>query len=87
VEHDLPLLIGRRTGPVRRAAAPDARNLTQGLKETLRDIERDGLITRIVLSEIRAHVEYRLSGHGETVDRGYAQLGQQSSELGRRSTR
>ncbi len=37
------------------------------LTETLRDLEREGLILRIVHSEMPAHVEYRISLHGESV--------------------
>lgn len=37
------------------------------LTETLRDLEREGLIIRIVHSEMPAHVEYRISAHGESV--------------------
>ena len=37
------------------------------LTETLRDLEREELIVRIVHSEMPAHVEYRISPHGERV--------------------
>jgi DNA-binding HxlR family transcriptional regulator len=37
------------------------------LTDTLRLLEREGLITRIVHSEMPSHVEYRLSAYGETV--------------------
>ena len=37
------------------------------LTETLRGLEREGLITRVVHSEIPSHVEYRISAYGETV--------------------
>lgn len=37
------------------------------LSETLRDLEREGLITRTVISEMPLHVEYALSSHGESV--------------------
>lgn len=37
------------------------------LTETLRDLEREGLVIRIVYSEMPAHVEYRISPHGESV--------------------
>jgi DNA-binding HxlR family transcriptional regulator len=37
------------------------------LSETLRDLEREGLIIRTVRSEMPAHVDYMLSRHGETV--------------------
>ena len=36
------------------------------LAATLRDLEREGLIRR-VYTEIPPRVEYRLSGHGESV--------------------
>ncbi|MEQ1865952.1 MAG: helix-turn-helix domain-containing protein [Micropepsaceae bacterium] len=54
----------RRFGELRRLMPEISHKV---LTETLRDLEREGLITRIVLSESPAHVEYRLSGHGETV--------------------
>ncbi len=37
------------------------------LTETLRDLEREGLVTRTVISEMPTHVEYALSTHGESV--------------------
>ncbi len=37
------------------------------LTETLRDLEREGLITRTVISEMPAHVEYQISRYGESV--------------------
>jgi len=37
------------------------------LAATLRDLEREGLITRKVYAEVPPRVEYRLSAHGETV--------------------
>jgi DNA-binding HxlR family transcriptional regulator len=37
------------------------------LTETLRDLEREGLIVRTVRSEMPAHVDYALSTHGDTV--------------------
>lgn len=37
------------------------------LTETLRNLEQEGLIIRIVHSEMPAHVEYRISPHGESV--------------------
>jgi DNA-binding HxlR family transcriptional regulator len=37
------------------------------LTETLRTLEQEGLIVRTVVSEMPAHVEYRLSQHGDTV--------------------
>ena len=37
------------------------------LTETLRGLEREGLITRVVYSEVPSHVEYRISAYGETV--------------------
>lgn len=37
------------------------------LTETLRDLEREGLITRTVISEMPAHVEYKISRYGESV--------------------
>jgi DNA-binding HxlR family transcriptional regulator len=37
------------------------------LTETLRDLERQGLVIRTVISELPAHVEYSLSPYGENV--------------------
>ncbi len=37
------------------------------LTETLRELEREGLVTRTVISEMPTHVEYALSVHGESV--------------------
>lgn len=37
------------------------------LTQTLRTLEHEGLITRIVLSHAPDHVEYTISPHGETV--------------------
>lgn len=37
------------------------------LTETLRDLAREGLITRTVVSEMPAHVEYALTPYGEGV--------------------
>jgi DNA-binding HxlR family transcriptional regulator len=37
------------------------------LTETLRDLEKHGLVTREVRSELPLRVEYSISGHGETV--------------------
>ena len=37
------------------------------LTETLRDLEREGLIVRVVHSQMPSHVEYKLTPYGETV--------------------
>ena len=37
------------------------------LTETLRDLEREGLIERTILSEMPVHVEYAISVHGQSV--------------------
>lgn len=37
------------------------------LAETLRNLEREGLICRTVYAEVPPRVEYRISSHGETV--------------------
>lgn len=37
------------------------------LTATLRSLEQEGLISRTVYPEVPARVEYRISGHGETV--------------------
>jgi DNA-binding HxlR family transcriptional regulator len=37
------------------------------LAATLRDLEREGLVTRKVYAEVPPRVEYRLSTHGQTV--------------------
>ena len=37
------------------------------LASTLRSLEHEGLISRTVYPEVPARVEYRISGHGETV--------------------
>ena len=37
------------------------------LTETLRSLEQEGLISRTVYPEVPARVEYRISGHGESV--------------------
>ncbi len=37
------------------------------LAATLRSLEHEGLICRTVYPEVPARVEYRISGHGETV--------------------
>jgi DNA-binding HxlR family transcriptional regulator len=37
------------------------------LATTLHDLEREGLICRSVHAEVPPRVEYRISGHGETV--------------------
>ena len=37
------------------------------LAATLRSLEQEGLISRTVYPEVPARVEYRISGHGETV--------------------
>ena len=37
------------------------------LTETLRDLEREGLVCRKVYAEVPSRVEYRISDHGETV--------------------
>ncbi len=37
------------------------------LTATLRGLEQEGLICRTVYAEVPARVEYRISGHGETV--------------------
>lgn len=53
-----------RTGEVQ-AAIPDVS--AKVLTETLRGMERDGLIERRVLSAVPAHVEYRLTGMGHSL--------------------
>lgn len=37
------------------------------LTQQLRELERDGLVTRRVFAEVPPHVEYSLSGFGETL--------------------
>jgi DNA-binding HxlR family transcriptional regulator len=37
------------------------------LAATLRGLEQEGLISRTVYPEVPARVEYRISGHGESV--------------------
>ncbi|HYM00005.1 MAG TPA: helix-turn-helix domain-containing protein [Blastocatellia bacterium] len=37
------------------------------LAQTLRNLEREGLITRTVYPEVPPRVEYSISGHGESV--------------------
>ncbi|CAN5746333.1 hypothetical protein BH18ACI4_BH18ACI4_05040 [soil metagenome] len=37
------------------------------LAATLRSLEQEGLISRTVYPEVPARVEYRISGHGESV--------------------
>lgn len=54
----------RRFGELRRLMPEISHKV---LTETLRDLEREGLVTRTVRSETPAHVEYNLSVHGETV--------------------
>ncbi|MGD9967473.1 MAG: winged helix-turn-helix transcriptional regulator [Hyphomonadaceae bacterium] len=36
------------------------------LAETLRSLEGEGLVRRVVISEMPAHVEYELSSHGQS---------------------
>lgn len=54
----------RRFGEMRRLMPEVSHKV---LAETLRDLEQEGLVIRTVISEMPAHVEYRLSQHGETV--------------------
>jgi DNA-binding HxlR family transcriptional regulator len=54
----------RRFGELRRLMPEISHKV---LTETLRDLERERLIIRIVHSAMPAHVEYRLSPHGESV--------------------
>lgn len=54
----------RRFGELRRLMPEISHKV---LTQTLRDLEREGLVTRVVHSESPAHVEYNLSAHGETV--------------------
>ena len=54
----------RRFGELRRLMPEISHKV---LTETLRGLEREGLITRTVHSAIPSHVEYELSDHGETV--------------------
>ena len=59
-----------RQDELRQEAIDAARDLAAGdeaLVVVLRDLEREGLIIRIVHSEMPAHVEYRISPHGESV--------------------
>ena len=37
------------------------------LTETLRDLERDGLVSRTIYAEVPPRVEYGISSHGESV--------------------
>ena len=46
------------------------------LTETLRDLERDGLITRHVFAEVSPRVEYELTELGTTLDGPLAAIGQ-----------
>jgi DNA-binding HxlR family transcriptional regulator len=54
----------RRFGELRRLMPGISQKV---LTETLRDLEREGLVTRTVLSTVPAQVEYRMSRYGETV--------------------
>jgi DNA-binding HxlR family transcriptional regulator len=54
----------RRFGELRRLMPEISQKV---LTQTLRDLESEGLIVRIVHSAAQAHVEYRISAYGETV--------------------
>ncbi len=54
----------RRFGELRRLMPGISQKV---LTQTLRDLEREGLITRTVRSNSPAHVDYAISRYGETV--------------------
>jgi DNA-binding HxlR family transcriptional regulator len=54
----------RRFGELRRLMPEVSQKM---LTQTLRDLEREGLILRTVHSAAQAHVEYRISPYGESV--------------------
>jgi len=57
-----------RSAAARRPAPPGRRISQKVLTETLRDMERDGLVERRVLKEThRKHVEYALTALGKTL--------------------
>ncbi len=67
MDDDCALLDRRRPAPLWRNATADAEISQKVLAETLRDLEREGLVTRTVVAQMPAHVEYKLSPHGESV--------------------
>ena len=54
----------RRFGELRRLMPGISHKV---LTETLRDLEREGLVTRTVHAQSPAHVEYAISSYGESV--------------------
>lgn len=76
------IVIALDGGPLRFGALREAVDGISGkvLTETLRDLERDGIVTRTMYNEMPPRVEYELTGLGQTLRRPLSALGQWAEE-------
>jgi len=71
------IVIALTDGPLRFGALRDAVDGISGkvLTETLRDLERDGIVSRTMYNEMPPRVEYELTTLGQTLRRPLTALG------------
>lgn len=72
------IVIALSEGPMRFGAVREAVDGISGkvLTETLRDLERDGILSRTMYNEMPPRVEYELTPLGQTLRQPLAALGQ-----------
>lgn len=76
------IVIALNDGPLRFGVLRDAVDGISGkvLTETLRDLERDGILTRTMYNEMPPRVEYELTALGQTLRDPLAALGHWAQE-------
>lgn len=76
------IVIALDGGPLRFGALRDTVDGISGkvLTETLRDLERDGIVSRTMYNEMPPRVEYELTALGQTLRRPLTALGRWAEE-------